>query len=60
MIAFILRSILLIFCNISIDLAPVNLIFPTSLQKSQNRNDSTRYVEEMQSKMVNVAWIHIK
>ena len=49
MIALVLLCVLFVFLDISLDLVAVNLVLPISLQKSQNRNNSTRDVEEVQA-----------
>ena len=49
MIALVLLCVLFVFLDISLDLVAVNLVLPIRLQKSQNRNNSTRDVEEVQA-----------
>lgn len=51
MVAFVFLRILLILLDVGINFEAVTLILPISLQKSQNRNNSTRDVEEVQAQV---------
>ena len=52
MVALVLLGILLILLDIGINFDAVTLILPVCLQKSQNRNNATSNVQQMQAQLI--------